>query len=155
MTTYHPRSYGLFCVRFPPTLGLLAIVVSTFFVSDSSAGELRHGSPHKAQADLQTEGDLRERIGRTVGQADCDDSAQCRTLPVGWKACGGPAAWVAWSEKTANIADLQVLAEKLTIVQHRQSAQGAGQSNCQYLPDPGAVCVSGRCTLRSSAASDQ
>ncbi len=138
-----------------PTLGLTTGVLCAVFVLAASATEQRPEPHHKAQSAGQTEFDLQERIAKEIGRADCDHHAQCRTLPVGWKECGGPAAWVAWSSKTANMERLEALAKKLAIVQRRQSVPGGGQSNCQYLPDPGAICVSGGCTLRPSAISAQ
>jgi hypothetical protein len=152
---HSPYCIGPYRSLLLPALELAAVIFCTVFVSGSSAGEIRSGAHHKVQVAVQTERNLKEQIASEVGRADCDHSNQCRTQAVGWKECGGPAAWVAWSQKTTNLARLEVLAEKLANVQRRQPVPGGGQSNCQYLPDPGAICAVGHCVLRISGASNQ
>ena len=44
---------------------------------------------------------VRETITREIGAATCTEHAQCATLPVGYKACGGPDAYVAWSSSVS------------------------------------------------------
>lgn len=88
-----------------------------------------------------------------IGDAACRDDTQCRTLPVGRLACGGPAAFLAWSTVRSNETDLTAAAAPLA---QRRPGSGAGDlSVCRVLPDPGARCVVppgasvGECRLRS------
>src|SRR3990167_6884371 len=47
--------------------------------------------PKSASASRAGEAALLARIDAEVGGAPCSSSTQCRTLPIGAKACGGPA----------------------------------------------------------------
>ena len=41
--------------------------------------------------------DTLARIRALVGDAPCGGDADCHTLALGARACGGPEAWLAWS----------------------------------------------------------
>jgi len=76
-----------------------------------------------------------------IGDAACRDDTQCRTLPVGTLACGGPASYLAWSTLHSNEAALKAAAAPLA---HRRPGSARGEmSICRVLPDPGARCVPG------------
>lgn len=94
---------------------------------------------------------LLAHIRAEIGDAPCSSDAQCRTLAIGHKACGGPQQWWAWSTTTGQADRLQAWAAELArLQQQRQEASGMA-SNCQYIGDPGAVCQAQRCVLRSGA----
>lgn len=102
-----------------------------------------------------TEADLQQQINTTIGQAPCTADGQCRTIGVGVHACGGPAAWRAWSAQNNPRGEtLQSLADQLAALQRQRHAQSGMVSTCRYLPDPGAVCQAQRCMLKTSADSD-
>jgi len=91
------------------------------------------------------------RLGRElrtlIGPAACSSDAQCRTVPVGAKACGGPAGYWAWSTQGTDADALKALAARQAEA-HRGELQASGlRSNCAMAPDPGAACVAGRCQL--------
>lgn len=93
--------------------------------------------------------DTLARLRAAVGSAACTDNGQCRTLPVGARACGGPEGYLAYSTAGGKEAALRALAE-----QHQQEARAANTksgmiSTCQFMPDPGAVCKAGSCQLGS------
>jgi len=82
-----------------------------------------------------------------IGDAACSDASQCRTLPVGARACGGPEAYLPYS--TANLSEpaLQALAARYKSEREAQNAASGMMSNCRFIPDPGAVCRAGTCQL--------
>lgn len=94
-----------------------------------------------------TEQQLFDRIRAEIGDAPCSSDAQCRTLAIGHKACGGPAAYWAWSTANASAQTLQAWADQLAELQRRSQARSGMASNCQLVTDPGARCVAQRCTL--------
>ena len=94
-----------------------------------------------------TEQQLADRIRAEIGDAPCSSDAQCRTLAIGHKACGGPAAYWAWSTANARAEPLQDWARQLADLQRRSQARSGMASNCQLLTDPGARCVAQRCVL--------
>ena len=75
-----------------------------------------------------------------IGTAACQADTECRTVAIGYKACGGPEGYLAWS---ATGTDADALAR--AVADHnaaRQAAQAADGrvSNCQFVVDPGALC---------------
>lgn len=95
---------------------------------------------------------LLAQIRDEIGDAPCRQDAQCRTLPIGAKACGGPAAWWAWSEVNARGDRLQAWARQLAQLERdRQSREGL-LSTCTIVPDPGASCLAQRCVLNARGA---
>lgn len=99
------------------------------------------------QAPATKQDDLLAQIRALIGNASCTDASQCRTLPIGARACGGPEGYLAYSTSSAPEAELKALAER-----HKQEradfhAKSGVMSNCRYMPDPGAVCVAGTCQL--------
>ena len=100
-----------------------------------------------AATDGTSEAALLARIQAGVGEAACSSDAQCRTLPIGEKACGGPERWLAWSTTSPKADQLPGWAAALAALA-RQRNQGSGMvGNCQYMPDPGAVCRAQHCVM--------
>lgn len=99
------------------------------------------------------EASLVKQIDAAIGSATCSTDSQCRTIGLGAKACGGPAAWRPWSIQTLNTNKgdtLQKLSDQLATLQRSRQAQSGMVSTCSYLPDPGAVCEAQRCVLKVS-----
>jgi hypothetical protein len=94
-----------------------------------------------------TEQQLADRIRAEIGDAPCSSDSQCRTLPIGHKSCGGPAAWWAWSTQNASAERLQGWGRQLADLQQRNQARSGMVSNCQLVTDPGARCLAQHCTL--------
>ena len=95
---------------------------------------------------------LLDQMRQAIGDAPCSSDAQCRTVPVGAKACGGPAAWWAWSQAHSDGAQLQAWSRQLDRLQRKRFEATGEQSTCQVVPDPGAACVAQRCVLRGRGA---
>lgn len=104
-------------------------------------------SPSTNQSTRLDEAQLLQRITAAIGSAACQKQADCRTLPVGAKACGGPARWVAWSAAQSDGAQLQAWAAELDALQRQRQAAEGLMSTCSIVPDPGAVCRAGQCVL--------
>ncbi|HQC97782.1 MAG TPA: hypothetical protein PK306_18935 [Aquabacterium sp.] len=101
-------------------------------------------------ASRQAEAELLAAIDAEVGQAACTADAQCRSLAIGARACGGPERWMAWSVTTSRGERLDLLAGKLSALVQARHARSGLMSTCVVIPDPGALCQSGRCALGSS-----
>jgi hypothetical protein len=98
-------------------------------------------------------GDTLARIRATIGEAPCTDSGQCRTLPIGAMACGGPQAYLPYSESRTDEKTLRALGEQYKAERQAEIKAGGMVSTCRHLPDPGAVCTSGSCQLGASSPS--
>ena len=76
-----------------------------------------------------------------IGDAACDSDAQCRTLGVGAKACGGPEGYLAWSSKVNGQGTrLAAMAAAHSTERERENERSGMRSNCAVTQDPGAVC---------------
>lgn len=95
---------------------------------------------------------LWKQIQDEIGTAECDNASQCKTLPVGHKACGGPEGYVAYSTKSGNNARLLALAEQYAAARKDEVERSGMMSNCMVEPDPGASCVANRCVLNRRGA---
>lgn len=107
-----------------------------------------------AHDDLQAELTLVARISKEIGDATCTYNTECRTLPLGDRACGGPVSWLPLSTVVSDIDELNLLAAKLASLQRLNNARSGMQSTCQYQPDPGAVCLAQRCVLQEKGISN-
>ena len=90
---------------------------------------------------------LLARIKAGIGEAACSADAQCRSLGLGEKPCGGPEQWWAWSTSSPQAAQLPAWAAQLTALAKQRNASSGMVGNCRYQPDPGAVCQAQRCVL--------
>lgn len=86
-------------------------------------------------------------IRRLIGTPGCSDSSQCRSLPVGALACGGPQEYLPYSTLRTNENELLGVAERFKTERQAQIKSSGEMSICIHRPDPGAVCVSGTCQL--------
>lgn len=83
---------------------------------------------------------LMRDIAVEIGDAACDTDAQCRTLGVGAKACGGPEGYLPWSSKASNGSRLTALAAAHSLEREHENERSGMRSNCSVTQDPGAVC---------------
>lgn len=95
---------------------------------------------------------LWKKIQDEIGTAECDNASQCRTMPVGHKACGGPEGYVAYSTKSGNSARLLALGEQYAAARKAENERSGILSNCMVERDPGATCVAKRCVLVKGGA---
>ncbi|NHZ61179.1 hypothetical protein [Massilia genomosp. 1] len=94
-------------------------------------------------------GSLGARITAEIGDAACDNASQCRTLPVGSKACGGPAGFLPWSAKRSNGELLARLAAEQAAAEKKVNEKSGMMSTCSVEQDPGATCSAGKCVLQA------
>jgi len=106
---------------------------------------------------------LLTQIREAIGPAPCTQSAQCKTLAVGAKVCGGPEAYMAWSTRYTDETRLNALAVRHRALRESENAASQERSNCLAVTDPGAVCqiiqsntstLAGVCQLRRPGAID-
>jgi hypothetical protein len=97
-----------------------------------------------------------------IGDAACNDDAQCRTVGVGAKACGGPEGYLAWSALRTDATALQAAAQRQADLERAAAKEKGMASNCSVVVDPGAYCAAApasgagapsarTCRLRSGA----
>lgn len=137
----------------PSRLALRVLCAALFTIAVGACGNpVTAAPPASAAAPAQPAGStpiaaLAQRIDQAIGAASCDNAGQCRTLPYGHKACGGPERYVAYSVKGTDTAALQAMAADLAAQRSKQDAEAGRMSTCSVTLDPGATCTAGRCVL--------
>jgi hypothetical protein len=80
-----------------------------------------------------------------LANAACDAPAQCRTVGLGHKACGGPESYAAYSVKGGNEEKIRMLAQNYADARKRDDEAAGRMSTCMATRDPGASCNAQRC----------
>jgi hypothetical protein len=85
---------------------------------------------------------------RALGRvADCRSDQQCKTVPVGAKACGGPESYMAYSTERIGPGEANALAERYRKEREAENKASGAVGDCRFLMDPGAQCRAGTCQL--------
>ena len=87
-----------------------------------------------------------------IGDAACDSDAQCHTIAVGAKACGGPQRYLAWSSRRTDGATLRSTAEREALAARAKAESSGLMSNCAMVKDPGAYCAAVDVAIGSAAS---
>jgi hypothetical protein len=82
-----------------------------------------------------------DKIRALIGDAACDGDAQCRTIAIGTKACGGPEYYLAWSTKRTDAAALLDAVAAHAGARRPEPPRPGVRSNCMLVTDPGAYCA--------------
>jgi len=80
-----------------------------------------------------------------IGNANCTHSKQCKSIAVGKKACGGPVAYLAYSNKqydTKKISELSTIHQQLNAKLNRLTN---AVSNCMIIIEPALECQMNAC----------
>lgn len=91
--------------------------------------------------------ELQNKIRDEIGDPVCSSNDQCRTVAIGYKACGGPEAYRVWSTQVSNGSRLLALAEAYQKARREENQLSGRVSDCSMVVDPGARCEAGRCVL--------
>ena len=110
-------------------------------------------APPAARSDAPS--NLLTQIRALTADKTCSDTSQCRSLPIGAMACGGPQDYLPYSSLRTDEKAVRELAERYKAERQGQIAKRGEMSICRFHPDPGAVCVSGACQLGASPEAGQ
>ena len=89
----------------------------------------------------QLEADARA-LARTSG---CTSSSQCRTAPVGEKACGGPRTYVAYCAASTDSVTLFRKLDELKAAEKRYNELTGMASTCEFRTPPAVALSGGSC----------
>ncbi len=84
---------------------------------------------------------LLANVRELIGDAACRSDAQCRTVAVGAKACGGPEGYLAWSTSRTDEAALASAVADYSAKRRVEVSASGIASNCALVADPGAYCA--------------
>jgi hypothetical protein len=118
---------------------------------NSSQSATAARTPAPANATTPAAATLTQQIQAEIGVASCDTNQQCRTLPVGQRACGGPESFLAYSTKHSDTEKLLRLAAQDSAASKAQNERSGMISTCQAITDPGASCSAGHCVAGNAS----
>ena len=90
-------------------------------------------------------------IVQVIGDAPCDGPADCRTVGVGAKSCGGPESYLAWSVRHTDAAELEKRVAQHRTLRRAEDRRDGRVSNCAVTPEPATSCVAGHCRIEPAA----
>lgn len=117
----------------------------------TQARDPQHHSGSQVKSGAAPGADLLTQIRAQTADAACSDNGQCRSLPLGAMACGGPEDYLAYSILRTDEKKVRELAERYKAERKAQIVKRGEMSICRHVPDPGATCVSGTCRLGAAA----
>ena len=88
---------------------------------------------------------LEDKISALNLELSCENADDCLTLPLGYKACGGPDKYIVTSKKNSKLTELKkAIEEYLTADRMWQQKQNIG-SGCNVVQAPPTTCQSKKC----------
>ena len=87
-----------------------------------------------------------EREARALASTNgCARASDCRTAPVGAKACGGPRSYITYCAATTDTVRLFATLRELERVETAYNAKTGAISNCMFRLPPTVTLVGGSC----------
>lgn len=94
----------------------------------------------------------REQLARQFGEievfiatAKCSSKDQCKFIPYGSKACGGPQGYLIFSSDI-DVEKLKLMVQKYTEAEKRYNKENGIMSDCSIPPEPRELkCENGNC----------
>ena len=118
-------------------LALLALLTSACAV----------GPTEQAMAPADLVSASRTALTRTL-VLSCRESADCATVGIGARSCGGPEQYLAYSVRDTPAPALRQAAQNYAGLRKKQLEERGEMSTCELLPDPGAQCsAAGQCEV--------
>lgn len=134
-------------------LAILLLLACTACATRADAPAAQNAAPAPAAGAAQASGATPAPTGTLahiqalVGKAECTSDSQCQVLPIGARACGGPASYLAFSSAKTNAAEVQALAERYHAEQQASNQRAGMVSTCQFMPAPAVACRANSCQL--------
>lgn len=117
---------------------MVLIVLASFFLSTAFAQDQQRDG--EAVAALM-------KITKYLADADlrCMSVDDCKLLPIGSRACGGPSGYVITSKMNGNMSELEYLATQTEVKQAAYNRTYGIQSICSLIVPPELKCLSNYC----------
>lgn len=88
-----------------------------------------------------------KKLEKLIVDKSCDASYQCKVLPLGERACGGPSYFKIYSTKTADQEQVEFVASEITSFEQMYNETNNAFSTCQNAIAPQTLCISSTCEV--------
>ncbi len=134
-----PRANGQRRCKLPVSAALASLMLLT---SACAVGPVAQTQPPVDPVSAR-----RAALTRTL-VLGCRESADCATVGIGARACGGPEQFLAYAVRDTPPAALRQATEHYARLRKKQLEERGEMSTCDLLPDPGAQCsAAGQCEV--------
>lgn len=124
-------------MRYIILVGVIVLGVSTSFQNCAEGPRAIN-----QDQDLKT---THERISEIIAADYCQSDIECKAIPYGMKACGGPREYIVHSQ-TANFSELEQLVNAYNEYERQQNLNNGAISTCEFLLEPSNLhCVNNKC----------
>jgi hypothetical protein len=89
--------------------------------------------------------DQAKAIAKTTG---CSSAGECRSAPVGSRACGGPRYYIPWCARSTDSAALYSKLDEVAKAEQAYNKKYNVMSTCEYRLPPHAGIAAGACTAQ-------
>ena len=130
------------------TIGAMCAVLLVACSSPAPTNGRR--APTDQQASEATVQQLEQQV-RAIAKAEgCETSEQCKAVPVGAKACGGPRYYLPYCPLTTDEAALTAKLEELKRAEDAYNRQAGIVSDCAMVMKPPLELVDGACQAQTA-----
>ena len=110
-----------------------------------TSGAARAATPSGAESDSQHIARLEREARALASVKGCERASDCRSAPVGAKACGGPRAYIVYCAATTDTARLFATLHELERVETAYNSKAGIISNCMFRLPPTVTLAGGSC----------
>lgn len=90
-----------------------------------------------------------EAQSKAIAKIDgCPSSSDCRSAPVGSRACGGPRYYIPWCAKTTDSAALYRKLDEVSAAEQAYNRKYNLASTCEFRMPPTVVASGGSCVVK-------
>lgn len=125
-------------------LGILGFALAPLFQNCSQPSVTNNTSPieeasatHLPQLKLEME---------QLANRGCSSNSDCESVPVGFKACGGPTSHFIYSSTSTDVERLEKVAHQITELERQDAIASGAMSDCSMRIAPTLACHQQVCT---------
>jgi hypothetical protein len=124
--------------------------IAVLLVALVAGGTAAQCPPEQTQQGADQENIARmEREARSIAKTEgCASSDQCRSAPVGERACGGPRDYIVYCARTTDSAALYRKLDELKKAEMEFNKKSGAMSTCEFRMPPSVGVSGGQCTAR-------
>ena len=131
--------------------GLTGVLVALSVVGSVYRASGQSGPPPGYEADSAALGRLFDEARALARREGCPNSAQCRAVAIGSKACGGPRGYVIYCPLTTDEPALRRKAAEATQTERAFNVKYQLASDCAYVMVPPLESAGGTCQIAQRA----
>ena len=120
-----------------------------FITAISSCGDDFNQKDDLARLDA-----IKTEVFQLVGEANCSDIGECRSLPLGAKPCGGPWEYLIFSTADGDTLKIREKVEEYNDWNSVLNDRYGFMSDCDLVGKPQLLCLSGECVDRNKVGGD-